>query len=192
MAAVYIPAQNRTLDAAVEIQAFLAPLGLTYERWPVQEKCSPDAPAEEILAAYAPEIATLKERGGYVTADVIDIKPELPGLDALLAKFSREHRHTEDEVRFIVKGRGLFHLHPEGHDVFSITVESGDLLTVPAGMRHWFDLCVDRTIRAIRLFQDPAGWTPFYEEQGLHNNFEPVCWGPSYLPPGGALPGLVR
>ena len=105
----------------------------------------------------AREIDALKARGGYVTADVIDVKPDTPNLDMMLAKFSREHWHDEDEVRFIIEGRGLFHVHPEQGDVFAIEVEAGDLIRVPRGTHHWFDLCADRRIRAIRLFQDTLG-----------------------------------
>ena len=47
-----------------------------------------------------------------MTADVINVTPETPGLDAMLEKFSKEHTHTEDEVRFTVKGGGIFHIHP--------------------------------------------------------------------------------
>jgi ARD/ARD' family len=43
---------------------------------------------------------------------VIDVTPETPNLEAMLAKFRREHWHDEDEVRFIIRGRGLFHIHP--------------------------------------------------------------------------------
>jgi 1,2-dihydroxy-3-keto-5-methylthiopentene dioxygenase len=40
--------------------------------------------------------------------------------------------------------------------VFAIKVEAGDLIRVPKGTHHRFDLCSDR-IRAIRLFQDVSG-----------------------------------
>ena len=80
----------------------------------------------------------------------------------MLAKFSQEHTHSEDEVRFTVQGSGVFHIHPPEGPVFGVQVESGDLINVPAGTRHWFDLCEDRTIRCIRLFLDPAGWAPHY------------------------------
>ena len=80
----------------------------------------------------------------------------------MLNKFNAEHWHDEDEVRFIVEGRGLFHIHPPDGPVFAIEVEAGDLIRVPRGTHHWFDLCADRRIRAIRLFQDPSGWTPHY------------------------------
>jgi 1,2-dihydroxy-3-keto-5-methylthiopentene dioxygenase len=71
--------------------------------------------------------------------------------------------------------------------VVSITVEAGDLICVPRGTLHWFDLCQERRIRAIRLFQDSSGWTPHYTESGVDKNYQAVCFGPSYLPP---LPAL--
>ena len=55
----------------------------------------------------------MKRRGGYVTADVIDVNPETPNLEAMLARFDKEHTHSEDEVRFILAGRGIFFLHLE-------------------------------------------------------------------------------
>ena len=86
-------------------------------------------------------------------------------------------------MRFILAGRGLFHIHPEKGPVVAIEVGAGDLIRVPRGTRHWFDLCGDRRIRAIRLFQDVSGWTPLYTHSGEERNFEPVCWGPAYIRP---------
>jgi 1,2-dihydroxy-3-keto-5-methylthiopentene dioxygenase len=82
------------------------------------------------------------------------------------------------------EGRGLFHVNANGGPVFAIEVEAGDLLRVPRGTRHWFDLCADRRIRAIRLFQDPSGWTPRYTGSGVDRGFQPVCLGPSYVSAG--------
>lgn len=191
MAVIRIPGQNRSIESESEIAAFLAPFGMRYQRWPLEQRVDPAASADEILTAYAPEIEQLKRAGGYVTADVINVTPETPGLDAMLNRFNKEHRHSEDEVRFIVKGEGLFHIHPEGGPVFSITVVAGDLITVPRGTRHWFDLCAGRTIRAIRLFQDAAGWTPEYVAGGVHGEFAPLCWGPSYVGPQAAFAPTV-
>jgi len=100
----------------------------------------------------------------------------------MLNKFNSEHWHDEDEVRFIIEGRGLFHICPRQGPVVAITVEAGDLIRVPRGTRHWFDLCRERRIRAIRLFQDRSGWTPHYTQSGVDKNYQPVCFGPSYLP----------
>ena len=186
MAVVRIAASNQVFREAAEVSTFLAGHGIDYERWTVDRAVEGDASAEQLLASYGPEIDTLKARGGYRTADVIDVRPETPNLDAMLAKFSREHWHDEDEVRFIVEGRGLFHIHPTTGPVFAIEVEAGDLIRVPRGTHHWFDLCADRRIRAIRLFQDTSGWTPHYTDSGIDRGFQPVCFGPSYVAATGA------
>jgi 1,2-dihydroxy-3-keto-5-methylthiopentene dioxygenase len=182
MAIVRIPEENRTLSDPHEIGRYLAAIGIDYERWEPEHPVPANAPPEEILVAYSREIERLKSFGGYVTADVIDVKPETPGLDAMLAKFNREHWHDEDEVRFIIKGRGLFHIHPRQGPVIAVEVEPGDLMRVPRGTWHWFDLCADREIRAIRLFQNSAGWTPHYTESGVDQAYQPVCLGPHYIP----------
>jgi 1,2-dihydroxy-3-keto-5-methylthiopentene dioxygenase len=184
MATVRIPDENRTLTDQDEVTRYLAKLGIDYERWPGEQRVPPEATADEVLAAYAPEIEGLKARGGYVTADVIDVTAETPGLSEMLAKFNTEHWHDEDEVRFIVRGRGLFHVHPQEGDapVIAIEVEAGDLIRVPRGTWHWFDLCGDRDIRAIRLFQDKSGWTPNYTRSGADQGYQPLCMGPAYIP----------
>jgi len=181
MASIRIQDENREITDAQEICEFLKPFGIWYETWDVEGRIGAEATSEEILAAYAPEIERLKRAGGFVTADVINVSPETPGLDAMLAKFSKEHTHSEDEVRFTVRGSGVFHIHPKNGPVFAIQVESGDLINVPAGTQHWFDLCNDRTIRCIRLFQDQSGWTPNYVENSVHEKYQPLCMGPTYI-----------
>jgi 1,2-dihydroxy-3-keto-5-methylthiopentene dioxygenase len=181
MAYVTIAATRERIDDAEQISAFLAPYGIWYEKWDVAGRIGPEASADQILAEYAPEIERLKARGGYVTADVINVSAATPGLDAMLARFSREHTHDEDEVRFIVRGRGIFQIHPDDENIFAIQVESGDLINVPAGTRHWFDLCDERVIHAIRLFRDPSGWSPNYTGSEVHLAHPPVCWGPTYV-----------
>lgn len=181
MAIVTVPAEARRISDPAEIKQFLNEHGLHYEIWPLEDRVDPAAPPEAILAAYAPEIDELKARGGFVTADVIDIRPDTPNLDTMLQKFNKEHTHTEDEVRFILQGSGVFHINPGDRPVFGIEVHAGDLISVPLGTRHWFDLCGDRRIRAIRLFQDTTGWTPHYLPDGVHAGYEPLCMGPAWL-----------
>jgi len=182
MAAIKIPSDNVTLTDSQDVTTFLAVRGIDYERWTPSHDVAPDAPAETILDAYAHQIEALKRRGGYVTADVIDVKPDTPNLDMMLAKFNREHWHDEDEVRFIIEGRGLFHVN-SGGSVFVLEVSRGDLIRVPRGTHHWFDLCAEKRIRAIRLFQNPSGCTPHYTESGVDQGFQPLCFGPAYVAP---------
>jgi len=193
MAVLRFPQIDQTIEGESEVRIALAGLGIDYERWDLS-RVAADAPAESVLEAYAEEINELKRRGGYQTADVIDVHPETPGLDDMLARFDKEHTHSEDEVRFILAGRGVFFLRirnrlrdhlpdPIGEKVVSIEIHPGDLLRVPCGTTHWFTLCEDRRIRAIRWFQDTTGWTPHYTGTGIDQRYQPLCLGPAYLGP---------
>ncbi|HEY9867932.1 MAG TPA: cupin domain-containing protein [Candidatus Obscuribacterales bacterium] len=184
MAIVSVPDEGVRIDTPEAIQRFLSNFGIWYESAGAQAKVRADAPADEVLEAYRPDLERLMKRGGYVTADVIDVTPATPGLDAMLEMFNKEHTHSEDEVRFVLKGSGIFHIHPESGPVFCVEMFAGDMISVPAGTRHWFNLCADRTIRAIRLFKDKAGWTPHYVEDGIHGRYQPLCFGPAFIPGG--------
>jgi len=181
MAVLRFPDNSEMIESESEIRSTLAGIGIDYERWTL-ERVPPDSSADSVLAAYADEIDDMKRRGGYVTADVIDVNPSTPNLEAMLARFDKEHTHDEDEVRFILAGRGIFFLALDKR-VVSVEVGPGDMLRVPRGTRHWFTLCEDRRIRAIRWFQDTSGWTPHYTESGVDKNYQPLCFGPAYLGP---------
>jgi 1,2-dihydroxy-3-keto-5-methylthiopentene dioxygenase len=181
MAVLRFPETDQRFDNDAEIRRELAALGIDYERWNL-DRVGADAAADDVLKAYASEIDAMKHRGGYVTADVIDVNPATPDLDAMLAKFDKEHTHSEDEVRFILAGRGIFFLNIEGK-VASVEVGPGDMLRVPKGTRHWFTLCEDRRIRAIRWFQQTSGWAPEYTASGVDENYQPLCFGPAYMGP---------
>jgi 1,2-dihydroxy-3-keto-5-methylthiopentene dioxygenase len=181
MAVLRFPHTNSIIESETDIRGALAGLGIDYECWSL-DRVPADASADQVLAAYDLEIGEMKRRGGYVMADVIDVNAETPGLETMLAKFDKEHTHSEDEVRFILAGRGIFFLHVQGR-VVSVEVGPGDMLRVPRGTTHWFTLCEDRRIRAIRWFQDTTGWTPHYTESGVDRGYEPLCFGPTYLGP---------
>jgi 1,2-dihydroxy-3-keto-5-methylthiopentene dioxygenase len=171
--------ESLRVEEESEVRRHLAELGIDFERWELS-RVAGDASAEAVLEAYGAEIAEMKLRGGYKTADVIDVDAETPGLEAMLARFDKEHTHAEDEVRFILAGRGIFFLHL-GENVYSLEVEPGDLVRVPRGTEHWFTLCADRRIRAIRWFRETAGWVPTYTGSGIDQVHEPVCFGPAYV-----------
>jgi 1,2-dihydroxy-3-keto-5-methylthiopentene dioxygenase len=181
MAVLRFPETNQKIEDEQEIRAELAAVGIDYERWSL-DRVPQDCSADDVLSAYAAEIDAMKRRGGYVTADVIDVNPETPGLETMLARFDKEHTHSEDEVRFILAGRGIFFLNLSGK-VYSVEVGPGDMLRVPRGTTHWFTLCEDRRIRAIRWFQQTEGWTPHYTDSGVDTHYQPLCFGPAYLGP---------
>lgn len=171
MAILSVRGEETVLEQEQAISAFLKPYGLSYEVWDISklERDTSEAATEHerILNVFSEEIEQLKSQKGYATADVIHIKPDMPNLDTMLAKFDKEHLHTEDEVRFVVAGRGVFTIHGPDDRVFDVEVHPGDLLVVPTDTWHWFTLCEDRTITCIRLFEDTSGWAPHYREGGM-------------------------
>ncbi|ACS84727.1 1,2-dihydroxy-3-keto-5-methylthiopentene dioxygenase [Musicola paradisiaca] len=143
-------------DAAA-IQPQLAAIGVHFERWQADRPLSDAPSADEVLAAYQHEIDKLVAEKGYQSWDVISMRADSPQKEALRAKFLSEHTHAEDEVRFFVAGAGLFCLHVDGR-IFQILCEKNDLLSVPAGTPHWFDMGSAPHFTAIRLFNNPDGW----------------------------------
>lgn len=155
-----------------EIPAYLESHGIHYEFWPVdpvpetlrRQSALTIEEQEVVLAAFQQDLDRLSQEFGYISHDLIVLNPEsTPNLEQLLQNFERVHRHTEDEVRFIVDGEGIFTLTRNG-ETFSVTVASGDLISVPAGTEHYFTLTDMRTVKAIRLFQTKQGWIAIYKE----------------------------
>ncbi|MEC8010810.1 MAG: cupin domain-containing protein [Pseudomonadota bacterium] len=145
------------LEDAAAIQERLNLVGVTFERWQADKAIAKDDTQDDILNAYKSSIDKLKEEGGYQTADVISLNPSHPDKDALRQKFLNEHTHSEDEVRFFVRGQGLFCLHIDGH-IYATLCQQGDLISVPAGVTHWFDMGSEPEFTCIRLFTNPEGW----------------------------------
>lgn len=119
--------------------------------------------------AFQPGLDELKAERGYVEQDIIELQPDTPNLDALCAKFVDEHLHTDDEVRFVLEGEGIFDLRSEGDRWMRVTVEPGDLLVVPANLHHRFLLTERKHIRCVRLFKDTSGWVPHYRHASEAN-----------------------
>ena len=49
-----------------------------------------------------------------------------------------------------------------GDQVYGVLCEKGDLLSVPDGTPHWFDMGERPNVKAIRLFTDTSGWVAHY------------------------------
>jgi 1,2-dihydroxy-3-keto-5-methylthiopentene dioxygenase len=143
--------------------------GVRFERWATRTLPAVPTP-EDVLAAYRPEIEMLKIDGGYATCDVISLSPAHPNKDALRQKFLNEHTHSEDEVRFFVAGSGLFTLHV-GDRVYEVLCQQGDLIGVPDGTPHWFDMGAQPSFTAIRLFTNPAGWVANFTGADIAQRF---------------------
>jgi 1,2-dihydroxy-3-keto-5-methylthiopentene dioxygenase len=181
MATLRLIDENLTISDPDQIRARLAPFGIRYDQWELKPEITSASTGDEVLAAYQERIDHVSREGAYTKVDVVDVNPSTPGLDTMLARFSDEHWHDEDEVRFTVHGRGIYHVHMPNGPVASLEVHPGDMIRVPRGTLHWFHLCGDRTIKSVRFFQDPNGWTPHYTESGLEQKHQPLCFGPKYI-----------
>lgn len=148
--------RHQTQDAA-EIARLLAARGIRFERWEAGAPVAPGASQDEVIAAYRHDIDRLMSDEGYITCDVVSLDRDHPQKDEFRKKFLDEHTHGEDEVRFFVAGSGLFTLHL-GNEVYEVLCKQGDLIRVPAGTKHWFDMGPNPHFVAIRLFNNPAGW----------------------------------
>ncbi|YCI80663.1 acireductone dioxygenase [Enterobacteriaceae bacterium] len=142
---------------AEEIRAQLNAQGVRFERWEADRDLGAAPDAQTVIAAYQHAIDRLVQEKGYQSWDVISIRPDNPQKEAMRGKFLNEHTHGEDEVRFFVEGAGLFCLHI-GDKVYQVLCEKNDLISVPAGTPHWFDMGSQPCFTAIRIFDNPEGW----------------------------------
>ncbi len=159
------------------IQARLARLGIALNAWAppeavrarqlLEQKTLTDVEKEELLKSVDNRFEELKRTKGYATRDMIVIHEDIPGLADMLAKFDKIHLHTDDEVRYILAGKGYFgFVEPDGKQ-FMLEVSAGDYINVPANTEHWFEMKDSKRIKAVRYFIDTAGWTPVYTERAM-------------------------
>ena len=114
---------------------------------------------------FQPALDRLKQERGYIEQDEVELKPDMPNLEAICAKFIPEHLHTDDEVRFVLEGEGVFDIRSADDRWMHIKVSQGDLLVVPANLNHRFYLTDAKHIRCVRLFKDAEGWVAHYRDE---------------------------
>jgi 1,2-dihydroxy-3-keto-5-methylthiopentene dioxygenase len=159
--------QHRDGEAIAEA---LDAVGVRFERWPTRADIVAGADPDTVLEAYGEEIRALSEAEGYQSADVVSMAPDHPDKATMRTKFLDEHTHAEDEVRFFVDGAGLFTLHV-GEQVYEVLCERGDLIGVPAGTKHWFDMGPNPSFVAVRLFTTPDGWAADFTGEDIALRF---------------------
>ena len=165
------PGQPRfTSSDGQAIATELAKIGVTFERWQANAPIEPGATPEQVMDAYRTDIDRLVAERGFRSVDVVSIAPDNPNRGEMRRKFLDEHFHKEDEVRFFVAGSGLFTLHV-GDKVFEVLCEAGDLIAVPDGTTHWFDMGPEPSFVAIRFFTEPDGWVGHFTGTDIAQKF---------------------
>lgn len=153
-----------------EIARHLNAAGVRYEQWAATAPVKAGDPQEQVIAAYRKDIDRLVAEQGYQAVDVVSLNKDNPNKAELRKKFLDEHRHMEDEVRFFVDGAGLFTLHI-GDKVYEVLCTKGDLISVPAGTPHWFDMGPNPHFVAVRLFNNPEGWVAHFTGSDIAGKF---------------------
>jgi len=164
--------QKPILEAieSAEIARELGRIGVRFERWQAAKAVGSGASQDEVLGAYRADVDRLMREGGYKAADVISLTKDHPDKVALRQKFLNEHTHSEDEIRFFVDGQGLFYLHADGR-VYGALCTKGDLISVPAGTTHWFDMGPNPHLACIRIFTNPEGWVAQFTGSDIGGRF---------------------
>jgi 1,2-dihydroxy-3-keto-5-methylthiopentene dioxygenase len=162
------PAETMTGHAVIAER--LGAIGVQFERWEAGRPLTRDADQDEVLDAYRSDIERLNERFGFQSVDVVSLQPDHPDRAAFRQKFLAEHTHDDFEVRFFVDGRGLFYLHVDGR-VHMLLCERGDLISVPAGTTHWFDMGERPDFKCIRFFTRPEGWVGNFTGSDIATRF---------------------
>ncbi len=167
MAQIRIRNTNQRIYDEQEVSTFLEQQGVVYEHWHIN-KLSPalrekfilsDDEKKEILQTFDPEIRDLAARRGYLIWDLISLSDATPNIKELLKKFEQVHTHTEDEIRAIVGGKGIFIIKGDANvGYFDVELEAGDVISVPENTNHFFTLMENRQIVAVRLFIEKDGW----------------------------------
>jgi 1,2-dihydroxy-3-keto-5-methylthiopentene dioxygenase len=153
-----------------DIRRELNAIGVRFERVDASVALPEGAGQDEVLAAYGHVVDAERKAHGFNTVDVVRIKPDAPNVVQARQKFLSEHVHTEDESRIMVEGSGCFYLHASDK-VYQVVCTRGDLISVPEGMRHWFDMGPQPMFAAIRFFIRPDGWVGNFTGDGIADRF---------------------
>jgi cupin superfamily acireductone dioxygenase involved in methionine salvage len=105
------------------------------------------------------EVLNMVSSGKYASFDEVIVNADTP--DELLEKFSKEHLHADDEVRYFVAGNSIFDVRGSKDQWIRIEVSEKDFITVPQNLYHRF-FTPQKQAKALRLFTGQDGWVPVY------------------------------
>ncbi len=170
MTALHLRNSGETLANPAEIQTFLADNGIFYEQWnlamipaTLRDRCIlSEEERSFVLDALKTQTGRLAATRGYVkwdiVWDVVALSDSTSGLEPLSRDFEQIHTHTRDEVRAIIAGEGVFAIRNRGDaGYFDVTLEPGDVISIPENHPHSLSLTDAGQIASVRLFADPAG-----------------------------------
>ncbi|KAM5251453.1 acireductone dioxygenase isoform 1-T1 [Hipposideros larvatus] len=125
-----------------------------------------------------PELEKIRKERNYSWMDIITIcKDKLPNYEEKIKMFYEEHLHLDEEIRYILDGSGYFDVRDAEDRWIRISMEKGDMITLPAGIYHRFTLDEQNYVKAMRLFVGDPVWTAYnrpadhFEARGQYVEF---------------------
>ncbi|WP_343349834.1 acireductone dioxygenase [Pseudomonas sediminis] len=129
---------NKILNHADDIASTLAAAGIDYRQVELPAALRPGCEQAEFDAAYGLWLQAFMGKEGYVQQELFNLQRNHPQKLELRARHLDEQSQSTASAWLFLGGFAQLSLHLDDH-VYMLQGEKGDLLSLPAGTRYWFD-----------------------------------------------------
>nr|WP_256837197.1 acireductone dioxygenase [Pseudomonas oleovorans] len=141
---------NKILNHADDIASTLAAAGIDYRQVELPAALRPGCELAEFDAAYGLWLQAFMGKEGYVQQELFNLQRNHPQKLELRARHLDEQSQSTASAWLFLGGFAQLSLHLDDH-VYMLQGEKGDLLSLPAGTRYWFDLGEEPHALVVRL-----------------------------------------
>lgn len=141
---------NKLLTHGEDIAATLAEIGIDFLRVPADAPIAVGASEEEVLVGLGSQLEVLKAERGHAAAEVLSLHTARRYEEQAPKRELVELCNRQTEARWFVAGYGVLNMHV-GDYIYAVRGEQNDLLSLPAGTRHWLDVGDYPNVVAVRL-----------------------------------------
>ncbi|MFV3385922.1 acireductone dioxygenase [Pseudomonas sp. NY15364] len=141
---------NKILNHADDIASTLAAVGIDYCQVELPAALRPGCEQAEFDAAYGLWLQAFMGKEGYVQQELFNLQRNHPQKLELRARHLDEQSQSTASAWLFLGGFAQLSLHLDDH-VYMLQGEKGDLLSLPAGTRYWFDLGEEPHALVVRL-----------------------------------------